>query len=703
MTENNVSRFLRLTHLFDDCAYAMWVGEPNEARTARRPRRLTLSELDLLMKNRKATWGQLRLPPDLLNVPDKDSLGWRTLEHLWDQIKPLIVEFRDPYNLSRLRFSSLIAQHAELIQGSATTLKRLVLRYYYFGGTKNALLPLAPGTRPNQRQKNKETPQHRRGRQSVSSRKYGANDFVVSASDIEDMCCVHSKLCLHGSSTVSYAYDRYLADEFRRRHPEEYAAYINEQRSEPVTLRQFRHYTKEARAPDDETQSKRAAARRDSSGTLQAASPGDITEVDATGGRIFLVEQGKPEGPACKCIIYIAIDRWSRFITGLYVSLKPASYDELRYLLLVCMTPREARFRAMNVNVTDKVWPYGRVSAVMTFDRGSDFLAESTKQAAADDLRIELAYLPPLCPDGKAIVERVIGVLKRRFASRRLKGSYKDRPLDPKTKRVARRARSAAAYTLAEVYRILVDEVVQHNSRPHPALRRRKVLAQATVPPTPMQAYLWGLQNLGGVHSPPLTDADYQRLLLASGTGYIKNGGCQFLRRSYIPVNSEALVIAARSTKRSKETSVRYDRTFPHFIYIPTTGPEWAKFEMTPESAEELRGMSLDEEEALSGTSSYLWAEADTTARRERVQNVSAASSRSTAKRKSASQIQSQASGMRERETADIKQRLTKNNSGRLPDERTDSHCSAGVDWQSAYREEQRKTVAAIRKQRKAK
>ncbi|WP_429465963.1 hypothetical protein [Paraburkholderia sp. WSM4175] len=654
------------------------------------------------MKKRNATWGRLNLPPALLAVPNKDSNASRTLEHLWQLIKPLIVKFRVPYNLSRLRFTTLIAQHAKLMSCSATTLKRLVLRFYYFGGTKFALLPLPPGSKPNQRQESDIAPKHRRGRQSINAATYGANDFVVSASDIEDMVRTHSKYCLRGTSTVAYAHEQYLATCFRRNHPDEYAAYIYGQRSEPVTLRQFRYYTKEARTPDDLTQSKRAERRLESKGTLQANAPGQITEVDPTGGRIFLAIRGKP-GKSLKPTIYLAIDRWSRFITGVYASLKPPSYDELRYLLLVCMTSREHRFRWMNVNITDKEWPAGQLTAVMTFDRGSEFLSDSTKQAAADDLRIELDYLPPLCPDGKAIIERVIGVLKRRTANRRLKGSYKDRPLDPKTKRVARRAQTAAAHTLADLYRILIDEVVQHNDRPHPALERRKILAQAGVLPTPKEAYLWGLREIGGAHPPPLTDMDYQRLLLASGTGLIGNGICEFLKRSYRPVNPEALVIAGRSTKHMKKTSVRYDRTFPDVVYIPTTAPEWAKFEMTAESAEELRGLSLDEEEALSETGSLLWAEADTTARVKRVQGLSSEAGQSTVKSKPPPQPQRQTKDSRERETADIKQFLTNNPSSRPRHESADSSSGRGVDWQSVHREEQRKTLAAIRKQRKSK
>jgi putative transposase len=396
VTQDGQTRFLRLTHVFETCIYAMWVGEPNEARTARRPQKFTRSALDNLVNTPNATWGQLLLPPAFLNVPPKGSIASETLERVWSLIKPLIVKLRDPRNLSRQRFSSLIKQHAKLAQCSATTLKRLILRFYYFGCLKTALLPLPTGSKPNQRvQKDSEAQPHRRGRQSVQAGKYGVNDFVVSADDVDDMARTYSEYCLHGTSTVSFAYDTYLKNDFQRRHPDEYAAYLQGQRSEPITLRQFRYYTTEAKALDDVTESDRAERRLSSKGMLQASSPGDITEVDATGGRIFLIQKGKSDKAAGKPNIYVAIDRWSRFITGIYVSLKPASYDELRYLLLVCMTSRKDRFGWMNVNITDDVWPYGRLSAVFVFDRGSEFLAESTKQAAADDLRIELTYLPP--------------------------------------------------------------------------------------------------------------------------------------------------------------------------------------------------------------------------------------------------------------------------------------------------------------------
>lgn len=704
---HDTAKFLRLTHVFNGCVYVMWVGRPEEARNARRPRKLSADELANLVKTPGATWGLLPLPLPLSDTPEKNSVAGNTLEGTWRIVRPLISSFCDIHNLSRERFTSLIKEHACRTQTSPTTLKRLVLRFYYFGGTKLALRPLPPGSPPesatpkqDRSRKKAEAPARRRGRQSVLAQQHGGNDFVVSGDDIQDMQRVYSRFCRNGTSTLGYAHDKYLSDRFRQRHPEEYRQYSEGFRSEPITLRQFRYYTIEARASDGNVQATRIARLQESTGALQASGPGEITEVDATGGRIFLVDRNTP--PVCLGlpVIYIAIDRWSRFITGIYVSLKSASYDELRYLLLVCMTPREARFRWLNVNVNDSDWVCGRLSAVIAADHGSDFRSESTRQAVADDLRIELVYMPPLCPDAKAIVERAIGVLKQNMASKSFKGSYKARPLDPKSRQAVREAKTAAVHTLSELYRALVDLVIEHNNRPHTALRRRKILTQAHIQPTPTQAYLWGLENISGLRSPSLTDEDYKRMLLASGIGHISKGVCRFLNRSYYPANADAMLIAARSTHRSKEVPVRYDRTFPHTIFLTTPQHKWAEFRIAPDAMEELRGLSLDEEEALSRTGLYLWSEADTDARRKRVNVLAEKADRRTATKASASEPRR--GRAREHETAEIKRRLANN-----PPAESEAIDSSSVakqdDWQTLVQAERDRTLAAVRRQRKGK
>lgn len=141
--------YLRITHLFDHCAYVMWVGEANQARTARRPYKVSLRELDELASSQGAQWGRIVLPPVFSDVPDPQSQRGLDLAAAWQIVQPLVRHyFAKEQNLARSKFSLLIHEHARRVSVSPVTLRRWVLRYYYFGGTRLALLPLASGIAP---------------------------------------------------------------------------------------------------------------------------------------------------------------------------------------------------------------------------------------------------------------------------------------------------------------------------------------------------------------------------------------------------------------------------------------------------------------------------------------------------------------------------------------------------------------------------
>lgn len=100
----------------------------------------------------------------------------------------------------------------------------------------------------------------------------------------------------------------------------------------------------------------------------------------------------------------------------------------------------------------------------------------SMKQPVVQDLRIDLTTLPPFCPDGKEIIERMIREIKRRMAGSGIKGVFAESPLDPITKRAARKAAVGAVHSIANAYRVLIDIIDDHDNRPHRALRRRRIL-----------------------------------------------------------------------------------------------------------------------------------------------------------------------------------------------------------------------------------
>ncbi|MCM3564764.1 transposase family protein [Hydrogenophaga intermedia] len=714
-------RYLRLTHVFRTCAYGMWVGDPEAARYARRPHAIPLRDLKALAASPSAAWGRLVLPPALSTEPEKDSDKAALLDSAWGLVQALVQAFQSESNLSRQSFSALVRQRAEETESSPSTVLRTLLRYYYFGGTRLALLPLPPGVKPGQVAYADDTetgrpPPRRRGRQSSLARELGRNEFIVRSEDIQDMVDCFKRLLAKGPTFKTIAHEDYLAKEFRARHRALYDKYVAREIPEPVTARQFRNYLDEhLRVTEELARNVRTHTRNPGfTGNVRAAGPGEIYEIDATGGRLHLVSSDDPPVLLGKPTIYLLIDRWSRFVVSAYISLRPASYEEVRHALLVAFTSREARFNRLGINVTDERWPVGRMPAVICPDRGSDFMSESMEQSVVNDLRIDLTPLPPLCPDGKAIVERLIREIKRRMAASGIEGVFADRPMDPRTKRATRKAAAAAVRTLSEAYRLLVDIVVDHNNRPHSTLRRRRVLTQAGVQPTPREAYLWGLRHITGLRSAPLSENDYHRLLLSTDKASIANGVLSYKSRPYLPDNEPAAGLARHSTRRPRRVDVRLDKTLPTQIFVPNVHGNWARFQMSGGVANEIAGVSLDEEEAMADHTALLWARAD---HQGRVARVAAKTAKHTSPGKTAAEgavsnlgkavkgkpaaaqlPRAELIAARNKETARMKAALHGKSSNASTD--ADPPQASTPDWMRVEEEERQRNLALIRKHR---
>lgn len=710
--EGDSSRHLRITHVFDDGIYAMWVGEAENVRYAKRPQFLGWTDVDELASSPGAAWGRIVLPPQLSNPPEPESLDARKLNSSWTLIEPLIKSFERKANLSRQHFTALIRDHATRTSVAQRTLLRLVLRYYYFGNSRYALQPFAPGPQPGENSypsapataPAEGTAPKRRGRQSVLSDELGPNQYVVSQTDIEGMVNCYKRLLRRGPTNKTAAHEEYLATEFRARHPELYQQYIDGRALEPVTYRQFTYYLNvELELTEDLARNERCHRRSPGNlNSLHSAGPGELYEIDSTGGRLFLVSADKEPKIVGKPTIYLLVDRWSRFVVSAYISLRAPSYEEVRNTLLVAFTSREARFARLGIDVSDERWPVGRVPAVICPDRGSDFMSKSMEQSVVNDLRIDLAPLPPLCPDGKAIVERLIRTIKQRMAASGLKGVYADRPLDPVSKRAARKAEGAAVHTLADAYRALVEIICDHNNRPHPALRRRRTLTLNAIEPTPRNAYLWGLSHITGLRSAPFSDEDYQRMLLSSDKASISDGVLRYKRRAYLPANEVAIELVRRSPRKTSAVDVRLDKTVPTEILISRKHGGWAKFLMTGGDAKDIEGISLDEEEAFSDSTARLWARAELKGRRVR---VAAKSTRKNTPRRGTAPptrvSKSDQQDARYRETAKLKSRLHATRPVELDSEVPEP--KSRMKWVEVEKEERARMLDEIKKQRKKK
>lgn len=612
LTEGN-KQLLRITHLFARNAYVMKVSSPEGARDARKPYRLTIAQMNSWLKDGSAVAGRLPLPAEFLDsATTADEKQSALQKSLLAHIAPLVAQFEDEKNLASREFKARILARARELQMSDTSLRRLLLRYYYFGQLPAALSKLRPGRTPHRGAlpaAEPSSPSKRPGRKGAIEQTLGPNEFIVAEEDINDMIASVTASAKAGRSTIKEAWEDYLRTEalFATRHPELHQRFINKQCPCPVSYMQFRGYVQAEDQYADEVMAHMPALnpQRPSARGLIASGPGEIAEIDATGGRVFIVDS-ETGAEIDKPWIYILIDRWSRFVLGIYVTASAPSWEELKQVLLISFTARDKRFKPLGIHVDDIRWPVGRVPAVIVQDRGSDFMSNNMATATVDNLRIQLKTAPPRCPDAKGIVERVIRELKQLLVAEGLKGSFTKRPMDYDTKLKAKKAKAAAAHSLVDIYRALVRVVDKHNNKPHRTLEKYNVLRAAGIPPTPREAYVWGLANLTGMRSPPLTDEDYFRLLLTTGQGSLGNGMLNFEKRSYFPANEPAQRLARTHGRKREPVDVRFDRLERNELHVPMSDGPWARWLMSEQDQASAQGSTLEDEKLRASKSKLI-------------------------------------------------------------------------------------------------
>ncbi len=217
------------------------------------------------------------------------------------------------------------------------------------------------------------------------------------------------------------------------------------------------------------------------------------------------------------------------------------------------------------------------------------------------------------------------------MASRGLKGVYADRPTDHDSKVARFKASQAAVHTILEAYRELWNVIDEHNNRPHSALKRMRILAQNGVPPTPREAYLFGLKHISALEVSPLDDDEYFRMLLGFDKAKLIDGTLFYKDRAYEPTNHSAESICESAPHKTVHKEIRVDRSNPYELYIVNKRGEWANFTLSRGGAAELAGMTLDEEDLLAERSAHL---ADAAERQERVHRIRKRSASSKQKRK---------------------------------------------------------------------
>jgi len=261
------------------------------------------------------------------------------------------------------------------------------------------------------------------------------------------------------------------------------------------------------------------------------------------------------------------------------------------------MLSSRERFQRMGIDIPPGAWIGGHAPACICFDRGSELTAKATLKLLAVELKISPTILPPLAPDGKAIIERVIRTIKQR-TSERLKGrgGYADKPTkSPRASKQYRQAVRASVTSLVDLYRELIEIVMDHNTRPHKTLEKYTLLSEHGIPAVPRAAFLWGAEHISGLTVSSISDDDMRRLTMREDVAAAGAHVLRYKDNPYVPVNAQAQRLAD-GWKKSKPIQILVDELGGE-VWVPVAR-KWAIFRLPP-GATDIRGGRTIEEQVL--------------------------------------------------------------------------------------------------------
>jgi transposase InsO family protein len=442
----------------------------------------------------------------------------------------------------------------------------------------------------------------RPGRRVRESRRKGEQTVVFDAPDVKDM---EETLKTMLSSTrqrvtMEEMTKAYLHGAFAKRHPQAYHAFsVLNSTNAPVTSRIFRYRTRHVNLTEVQEANLYKPRFSEDTGHLRAKGPGEICEADATGGRLWLMAR-RGDHLVCigKCHIYLFMDRWSRFIHGIHITLPgKTSSAELSKAMEYAFTARTERYARLGISVSEEDWPRSRIPTELITDRGPEYLSHATVDKVTKDLGIKHTPLRAYFPDGKATIERFIRTLKN-MMSQELQGAFANAIRDRETKIASEKAREAAILTIEDAYRHAVQIVVHYNNRIHRGLSKMAVLKQNGVLCTPKAAYLWGLANITGLRTPRFSDQQFARLLLTTDVSARLRGGVMFHKTfDYVPADALAMEVARETPTKSRWVKIKADADKIN-LYMIVGANRLAHFRATAATLAALGKMSPEEEEA---------------------------------------------------------------------------------------------------------
>ncbi|HGH4678083.1 TPA: transposase [Enterobacter bugandensis] len=530
---------------------------------ANKPFFFSLRRFILLVKTRIVIRTTYALP--LYMLVDEDSLDQKSKnkrDENYNLILPIIQDGNFLYDFTSSLRSPILTRHASDAGVNPQHLRLLLARYWRYGQNIYALLPAysrsgAPGKERNpdtiplgKKKKNRVLPMQR------------ASTYILKSEDKKNIIRTIKKYYLKvGGFSLARTYEEYLKDFFRDEIEVSRAA--NKAPCIP-SLRQFRYWGKK-RIPQEKrirarsTKSNFMLNKRARLGSAANTStlPGDVFEIDATVADVHLVSSLNKTNVIGRPTIYTVVDRATRMVTGVHVSLYHASWRAARQALANCFMPKKEFCRLFGINISERDWPCSHVPVKLVCDNG-EMIGLKPQDVVTPITTLEFA--PGYRADKKSIVERRFGILNRE-AIHPLLGSTRG-GLIVKGEPVPT---SRACLTLQEVTKTIILAILEHNQAIFKELAYiNPLLIEHDLNISPLNSWLISLKNSRFSARTIMEDEVISRLLPPERVS-ITPGGLQYNNLYY--ECEEDLASVARVFGQSS-CEARIDDNCVDFIYV---------------------------------------------------------------------------------------------------------------------------------------
>ncbi|MBO9489852.1 hypothetical protein J7384_05710 [Endozoicomonas sp. G2_1] len=487
------------------------------------------------------------------------------------------------FQLAASKKSLLLKEYAAKHNFELTSVYRAINRFWYYGQTKNALLPhyfksgnLGREMPDSNKKRGRPIASYsglisfEQGRSITEKDKEIFKQYIKQYVNIPHPLPIAKVYRLMIDLEESYSSEAIIAEK-------------NGKKANNPTLVQFRYWEKKLNSINDKLNTqgpayKRKQDNRDSLKGVNAMSslPGDSFQIDATVADVYVVYKYDRSIVLGRPTIYSITDTATRMIVGLHVTLGHPSWESARQTIYNTFTPKGDYCSRLGLEIEDEEWPCYHAPRELICDRGEMIGLKPEHNLPLCSLR----YTPSGRPEMKGVVERVFRIyndeqLHNMDGTTRGKG-YSRMDAKPAT---------TATYTLDEVAKTLAAEAIKQNNKKNNDVKNLKLVIQSGIYPSAINAwklYLSHHRHSLKIYSPQQVFANLLQPTKVSVTEY----GFEYSDLYYTCTeaqNENLFTLSKKFGEYQLEARINRDDTSYIFVKLNKVSP-FIKCHLTPRS-----------------------------------------------------------------------------------------------------------------------